>query len=506
MVINIKKLLITLILAILPFFYGVAQTTPNAKGTLKKITGVLLDQDKNTPLPYANIIILHKDYGAITNENGYFSLDGAGINNNDTLSFIYIGYHSKNIAISELQNNSTIFLKEEIVNLNETFVFANKHNAEEIIKNVLKNKAANYKNSTSKQQLFIRERSISDVEHIDIKFIKSSFSQLDEKMTRLVQKKIPKHSISYTDFLGDFYFSKNKKDSLKIAPTKIVSLKDKNLTDVDQLEEMFEKFFSDTKENEYWKIKSGIIGGKVDIGEEDSTAKKDSLKEYYENYFSTYYYAKSMDKRFRGLLDDKKKWDFLHHTNDYEYTLIGGTKINGEDIYIIDFSPKNNGKFIGKVYISMDTYALVKADYNYDIGKIGTNIHLFGVGYTENQLDISVYFEKQVGNYQLKYYAEKTGSNMSLNRNISLLKKRKRFLIDKELNEIKVRLSLSAKEESSVEMLIINRKDISDRNFADFKQQKNFKRIYVDQFNDNMWKGYAVIEPTKQMRDYKKID
>ena len=119
-------------------------------------------------------------------------------------------------------------------------------------------------------------------------------------------------------------------------------------------------------------------------------------------------------------------------------------------------------------------------------------------------MDISVYFEKNESNYQLKYYSEKTGDQISFDRNVSLLKKKKRFFIDKTLNEIKVRLNLTVKEESSVEILNMNTKAISNQNFARFKQKDNFKRIYVDQFNDNLWKGYDIIEPTKQMRDYKK--
>ena len=63
-----------------------------------------------------------------------------------------------------------------------------------------------------------------------------------------------------------------------MKPTKVVSLKDKSLTDLDQLESLFTKMFSNTKENEYWKIKSGIIGGKVDV-EGGSEVKKDSLAE-----------------------------------------------------------------------------------------------------------------------------------------------------------------------------------------------------------------------------------
>lgn len=497
-----KKLIITLFISLLSIFNSVAQKMEHTDVVIKKIEGVLLDQDTKLPLPYANVVVLHKDKGATTNEAGYFLIHNVELKITDTISFHYVGYQSKTFTVKELQNGLPIFLKEEIISLNQFFVFANNHNAEDIIKNVIKNKDLNYKATTSKKQIFVRQRYISDIDHIKIKFEKSSFSQLDEKMTQLVEKKIPKQSISYTDFLGDFYFSKNSKDSVKVKPIKIVSLKDKSMADLDQLELMFKKIFEHTKENEYWKIKSGIIGGKVDVDADNSIEKKDSLNDY----STTRYYAKRMDTRYRRLLNDKDEWDFLYHIGNYEYTLVGGTKINGEDVYIINFSPKKGGKFIGKVYVSIDTYALVKADYHYDMGKTGTNIHLFGIGYTTNQMDVSVFFEKNTNNYQLKYYAKKIGNKISFNRDVSLLKKKKRFLIDKELNEIKVRLNLASKEESSVELLIIDNKQITTQNFNDFKQINTTKIIYVDQFNDDLWKGYNIIEPTKQMRDYKKID
>ena len=59
-------------------------------------------------------------------------------------------------------------------------------------------------------------------------------------MTKLIEKKMPKKSVSYTDFLGNLYFSQNTKDSLKVVPTKMVSLKEKDLADLDQLESIFE--------------------------------------------------------------------------------------------------------------------------------------------------------------------------------------------------------------------------------------------------------------------------
>jgi hypothetical protein len=93
-------------------------------------------------------------------------------------------------------------------------------------------------------------------------------------------------------------------------------------------------------------------------------------------------------------------WEFLHHTNRYDYELVFGTQINGEKVYVIDFTPKNKGDYEGRLYIAMETFALVKANYNYAKGKTGTNIQLFGVGYTQNVSDVNIYFEKREGTYQ----------------------------------------------------------------------------------------------------------
>ena len=483
---------------------GLSSVAQTDKSNLVSFTGTLLDEKTNAPLPYANIVVVGQNKVIPTNEKGYFLIKNA--DKTDTLNFHYIGYEQKKICVCDLQQGSLVYLKEEIISLNEFFVFSKDYKVEEIVKNVLKNKEKNYKNTNAKKQLFIRQRYISNVDKININFKKSSFSHLDEKMTKVIEKKIPKQSISYTDFLGDVYTSNNKNDTLKLDPIKLVRLKDKSVADLDQLEKVFTDLFSNTKENEYWKIKSGIIGGKIDGEITESSGDLDSLKEFHSNHFMVKSYAKRLHTRFNNLLEDKKKWNFLHQTSNYEYTLVGGTKVNGEDVFIIDFTPKKSGELVGRVYITTDTYALVKADFKYDIGKTGTNFQLFGVGYTLNQLDISVYFEKNEDNYQLKYYAQKTGNKVSFDRNVSLLKKKKRFLIDKELNEIKVRLNLVSREESSFEVMVIDEIKITNQTYANFKQKDTFKIMFVDQFNDNIWKDYNIIEPTKQMRDYKKME
>ncbi len=468
------------------------------------LTGVLLDEQTKAPLPYANIVIVGKNKVITTNEKGYFLV--RNLAKTDSLNFHYIGYEQKKVCICDLQQGAAVSLKEEIISLNEFFVFSKDYDAKEIVKNVLKHKEDNYKNTLSKKQLFVRHRYISNIDKVKINFKKSSFSHLDEKMTQLFEQKIPKQSISYTDFLGDVYTSNQAEEKLKIQPIKVVRLNDKNVADLEQMEKVFTNLFANTKENEYWKIKSGIIGGKIDTDITEPDTDIDSLSDFHKNNLSVTNYAERLQNRFNTIFEDKKKWDFLHNTSNYEYTLVGGTKVNNEDVYIIDFKPKNKGEFLGKLYIATSTFALVKADFKYDEGKTGTNVQLFGVGYTINQIDISIYFEKQGNNYELKYFAQKTGNRVSFDRNVSLIKKRERFLVDKKLNEIKVGLNMISREESSFEAIVIHQENIPSSTYEKLTPPNYFKMIYVDQFNDNIWKGYDILEPTKQMRDYKKIE
>lgn len=505
------KLIIPQALITLIFYHScISQTQQDSTITeiSEQLKGVVLDADKKTVLAYANIAVLHKSVGTITNEKGQFSLDITDLDKNDTLSFLYIGYKNKNITISQLDSFSVILLQENIFNLSEVFVFGDNPDPKLIIKKVLENKDVNYPKKTNKSQMFIRKRYISDITNIKLTLKKSSFDQLNKKTLDFIETKLPRHSTSYTDFLGYLYSTQNQDDSitLKIDPLKIVSLKDKDLADFDQLEASFEKMFANTKEKEFWKVKSGIFSSKIDLDEEDTKSKNDSLEKAHKNQINLKYYSRRIDRELEySLLIDKREWEFLHQTGKYNYVLAGGANVNGEDVYIIDFTPKRAGEYKGRVYIAMNTFALIRADYGYAPGKTGRNIHLLGIGYTQNHFKASIFFEKKNSSYRLKYFSKVTGNHSSINRSLSLIKKKKRFLINKKLNEIKVDIKLLVKSNESIEMLVLNQKEISIGQFVSFKQKKHAKIIYVDKFNDNLWKGFSIIEPTKQMRDYKKL-
>ena len=506
-----KKLFLLFILFFFSFLSGFSQNQEKADTSIVsqhhitngELSGIVLDFNSKEPLLYTNIYVLHKNIGTVTNENGRFAIDVLGLNKNDTLRFQYIGYKARNLTIQMLDTMSAVYLKKESYNLLEAVIFGGSTpDPRTIVKNIIRNKDSNYRTKPSLWKTFIRERNTADVTHFRIDYKKSSIENLDRQAIAEMEQKLPKHTTAYTDFLGNLYFSGNNKDTLKIAPIRTVELKEKNMADLKQIEDIFDNLAANTSENEYWKMRSGIVGGKIDFSENDTTSRNDSL---HKNQQKLRYYRRAVFSEMKyPSLDDKKDWEFLYKTGKYKYTLAGGIRVNGEDIYIIDFEPDNGGIFKGRLFVSASTYALIRADYEYAPGKEGTDFHLFGVGYSENYFSGSIYFEKVNGSYVLKYFSQKTGTAVDFDRNIILLKKRKRFLFDKTLKELKVGLKIAVNSESSVEMLVLDRKQIPQKAFDDFQQKKYMNIIYVDQFNDSLWKGYSIIEPTRQMKEYKK--
>lgn len=493
--------------SLLAFLISVNSFGQNIQDTIQpafEIKGLLLDSATKTALPYANIYILNSHKGMISNEKGQFSISDA--KESDTLRFQYIGYATKKIRLSDL--DSIVYLKEEFTNLNEALVFGNAPNPVSIVKKVLLYKDSNYiRTDYSKEQTFIREKESVDFTNIQLECEKSTITGLDKEMFELLEEKIPKHTTSYTDFLGHIYFSRNPEDSIprKIDEIRTVALKEQDMTELKNFETIFENVFKNTEEKEYWKVRSGIFASKIDEDYDDvqdTIVKKDTVVESRKRLQR---YTSGIKYKLRySLLDDKDNWEFLHKTGRYKYTLIGGTRVNGEDVYIIDFTPKSGGNYQGRMFISTTTFALIRADYEYALGKTGTNFHMLGIGYTETQFSGSIFFEKKKEGYRLKYFSHKFASNGSIERKISLLKKRKRFLFDKKLEELKLDIIFAMNMQESVEYLVLENETINAQQFADFEQAKYMEVIYVDQFDDQLWNGFSIIEPTQQMKEYKK--
>jgi CarboxypepD_reg-like domain len=91
------------------------------------VKGWVIDQSGKKPIAYANIGIVNTGIGTISNEDGSFSLQITDGNLKDTLRVSAIGFGKKNISIqSFIHRDVTIYLKEQITQLNEVTITSTK--------------------------------------------------------------------------------------------------------------------------------------------------------------------------------------------------------------------------------------------------------------------------------------------------------------------------------------------------------------------------------------------
>ena len=245
----------------LVFFFTIAIQLFAQDKEPSQLHGFLYDQTSLEPLMYANVYVMNSGTGVITNEQGQYALYISSFGRNDSIYFQYMGYQSKGFTISDLMTSPTVYLEENIINISETLIFGRELDPQKIVQNVLENADSNYHSHYSSREVFVRERYDSDLLRLKLNYKKSTISDIDQKAIALLEQKIPRHSTSYTDFLGDMLWSPNNSDSLrtKINPNRVVTLKDKDITEMDHIVKAFEDVVEDTDSLEYWKVKTGII-------------------------------------------------------------------------------------------------------------------------------------------------------------------------------------------------------------------------------------------------------
>jgi len=103
------------------FICSIIYTESNAQ-VEKKLQGTIVDSITNMPIEGVYIKISNKDYNAITNKSGYFSMSiDQEILKTDSIIINGLGYKTIKLSISKL-NNEPIKIYQEIVTLPEVIV------------------------------------------------------------------------------------------------------------------------------------------------------------------------------------------------------------------------------------------------------------------------------------------------------------------------------------------------------------------------------------------------
>ena len=475
------------------------------------ITGILLDSETKAPLPYASIIIKGKHKATVSNSEGVFVLEREGISLEDTIQFLYMGYETIKMTVSAFEKATTLYMLPQAMDLEEVRVLSRTITAEEIIKKAHANFEKNHSIATNKQRIFLHIfEKVPFQKENKINLKETNFVGLDKKTVEELLKKMPKEFVDYQDAIVDLYSNESK---YKLIPVKGISLEEGSQKELMQeFEDKLSVFAKDIEKSIgekdiYYKIRTGILSKKLGNKNKDKEEwNKDTTN--YENDSLNYTIQTIQVKDYFSYLlknyatKECDNWEFINSTRKYDYVLEDIVDYNNELIYKISFTPEKKGLFVGTVYISTSSFAILQLDFSFDEGKKSDNFNLLGFKHSTDYKEGHIIFEKGSSGYFAKYISVKQKEFTSINRDFAIMKKQKRLLMDKELNEFKIEVELFFYSESHWEFLVLDREEIALSQFEKVIEPVSMKFKKEYSYSPDIWENGTIIVPTNELKKY----
>jgi hypothetical protein len=476
----------------------------------------IIDSNTNQPLPSASISINSKT-NIIANEEGFFNLTESQNQDENILAISYLGYVTSKISIKEIkQQNLIIKLEEAIYELDDVTVKSIKLNPDQIMQEVKKRLATNYKTEreNSKSLIFSREYSEFKPEKFNFEidkstgFTKKQLEVVDQEIRNYINKISNKSFKNYRDILAEYYTSykiekTNKTQHQKINVLKATNIKgDESTSSTDDVMNKFSKLvMKHLDSTKYYRVKSGWFGSRDTISfKKDKKSKKEisntsQTKNFLQDFFVN-----------QNLSNDK--FDFINQPELYQYTLKGKTydDENNDIIYILNFTPrKSRAKYTGTLYVSENDYAVIKCNYKLEEGEIleGLNLKLLlGIKFRVNINNGTLLFKKdsETKNYELQYASEDKGLYFYLNRPVKFIE-----ITKGEKDVFSFDIKVEGNSHTKEEVLLISKTENSQNEFNKLTE-KDFEYVNIKKYDPSIWKNYISIEPVNAMKQYKAID
>ncbi|OMP30873.1 hypothetical protein [Mangrovimonas sp. DI 80] len=489
-------------------------STPKISLTLLLFVGILFNQHLNaqivsgrvltevrSPISFATIQI-GEHHGTISNEEGNFSISTDGFNSKDSVYISCLGFEKLGMLVEEFSSKDYI-LKEQVNELSEVFLTNRKLTVDSILYYVNKNLSKNYKTDLLDYEVFSRKTEFIKGKDVNFEIDKSTgfskkqlkaFNQdFNELETALVNNK----SKQYTDFVGHLLIKDANATKLKVE--KAVRLLDKNNSQ--SLEVLANKgkdiISKHLDKDKVYTIKTGLLKISDSLSLSEGNDKmKDTVNSI-------------------GILKGNVKRPLEHHgfkshsilnfvleTKLYKYTLDDITFLGPEMVYVISFVPRrSSADYEGKLYISNETFAVLKADYHYYKGRVGEKFNLkllLGIKYVEQGHTGSIIYQKGSDNfYYPKYISEQSDSYFYISRPFKFIEN------DNRSNKVAFEFMVEGVFKERLEVLFLSQKPISSAEYVETTEQKHVNYETPKQYDPSIWADYNVLEPLDEMKAFK---
>ena len=260
---------------------------------------------------------------------------------------------------------------------------------------------------------------------------------------------------------------------------------------------MEEAFKKELKPDSYYKIKSGIFGGDLDIDglEEVDSTDVESIKKFEKKELKEKDdFAKSqiwaINRIYNFLFfEEETPLNFILKPNKYIFSEPSVNIIGNDLVYVIESTPKGRSKYAATLYINPDDYAIVRIDFRnvrpiYNLKLLGVSVNIY---LRDGKMILSKYDNEK---YSLSYAKINFGQRTGFDRPIKLIEKNKNVKGRRKQNEISFRMDLISDIKSTTELQVFDSKIISKEKFENIDDKNEIMPEYLDEFTTNFWQDF----------------
>jgi hypothetical protein len=455
----------------------------------------VIDSISEKPIAYSNVYFSNNN-GLITDGTGNFELIKSQLSQNDSMYVSMIGYDKKSFLVNNF-NDSLIKLVQSPIKLSSVFLTSKKLSSNEIISSVIKNIEMNYEKEFTENKIYLSRKSNSITEKFTIDKFKSTVPNINSSLIDSLLANLKKDNNSGLQTLA-YYYKNFEEEAQKI---KIIKSRETHNKQGEVLEsiskKMEEAFKNELKSDSYFKIKSGIFGGNLDIDgleEIDSTniesVKKFEKKEINEKDDFANSQVRTVNRLYNSLFFEKDSYlNFILKPNKYIFSEPKIDVLGNDLVYIIEATPKGRGKYSGILYINTDDFAVVRIDFKnikpvYNIKLLGVFVNIY---LRDGKMILSKFKNKK---YSLSYFKINSGRRVGFDRPLKLIEKNKNVKGRRKQNQISFRMDIISDEKTETELQVFKSKKISKDEFENLKNKNQVLPEYSEEFTSNFWEEF----------------
>ncbi|CAN5393733.1 hypothetical protein BH23BAC2_BH23BAC2_16200 [soil metagenome] len=272
------------------------------------------------------------------------------------------------------------------------------------------------------------------------------------------------------------------------------------------------------KDNSFLRIKSGILGVKMDADElelgindeKKIAAQKKELtpEEKEKKEEEALKNLKSLaNARVKTLLNtmfwhEKPTLDIFEKSNKYKFEVEGYTQMGNDIVYILSFEPKSGSSFKGKICVNTMDYGVHRIDY-FNMKPL-KKFRLLGINTADDVYRGKMIFSRNevTGKYDPVYIEREKGESFGLDRPLSIIEKNKFVTGKRKQNELDLDIKINFGQLNKLQLVVYENELIDETVYTSAKQIEAFDYKTFKLYDPEFWTGYNIIEPNAAIKAF----